>query len=851
MNDSRRRTLSPVSVTGTCSSLYLAAERILTLIFRRFGYFALLFTCMRTLYLILAFLISGSRLLAQPDGNREIRLTISTGNMVVPANVTVSLLKKDSSVLQSKVTDNTGAVSFSGLPADYYICRISRVDYKTYHTPVFDLYNSVSVSETIVLHPETGVLKDVTVTSKKPFVQYLPDKTVINIEAGITNAGATVMEVLERSPGITIDREGNISLKGRPAVQVMIDGKLTQLGGADLQNLLSGMNASQVESIELIENPGAKYDAAGNAGIINIKTKKNKQRGFNGSVSTSYGQGRFPKNNNSLVLNLRSGKLNFFATYSMNQNRSFFELYALRSYYGSTGNVTNLLEQDAYTKSKIALHTLKTGVDYFASNKTTLGVAFTGTTFSRASDGRSPAVWKNATGNPDSIILTTNHNTSEFDQAGINFNARHTFSASREWSADIDYIAYGINTTQYFENRLITSSSLPEASKGEIPTDINIFSARTDYSHRFNKILWEAGLKTSRVSTDNLAQYYLFQNNQWEEDLGKSNHFLYTENIHAAYSSIDTKMGRWSMQGGLRYEYTGYKATQLGNAVNKDSSFNRNYNSLFPTAFITYEADSASKFTLRAGRRIDRPVFQKLNPFLFIINKYTFQRGNPFFRPQYTWNIELTHVYKEVLSTSISYNYTKDYFSQVFLSDTSTGIIIYTEGNVGRAQNVGLSVSAQLTPTSWWSLSAQANYNYKKIEGVLWKDYKATINQLNLSVNNQFRFKKGWGAELSGFYITRAQNDLQEVLDPTGQVSLGISKQVLKTKGSIRLTVRDVFYTQAMQGWTYFESVVEYFKLMRDTRVATIAFTYRFGKAMKQPKRSAGAEEVNRVGTGN
>lgn len=806
---------------------------------------------MRTLYLILALLMGSSCLLAQPDGNRGISLAISTGNTATPGDITVSLLKKDSTVLQSKVTDNNGAVSFSGLPADFYICRVSRVDYKTHHTALLDLRNNLNISETIVLQPLTGVLRDVTVTSKKPFVQYMPDKTVINVEAGITNAGATVMEVLERSPGITIDREGNISLKGRPAVQVMIDGKLTQLGGADLQNLLSGISATQVETIELIDNPGAKYDAAGNAGIINIKTKKNKQRGFNGSVTTSYGQGRFPKNNNSLVLNLRSGKVNYFLTYSMNQNRNFFELYALRSYYGQNGSVNSVLEQDAYTKNKIALHTVKTGVDYFVNNKTTLGVAFTGTTLSRSSIGRSPATWKNASGVADSVILTTNSGATEFDQAGINVNARHTFSALREWSADIDYIGYNINTTQHFENRLVTSSGLPEASKGEIPTDIRIFSARTDYSHRFGNLLWEAGLKTSRVSTDNLAQYYLFQNNQWEEDLGKSNHFLYTENIHAAYSSIDAKMGRWNLQGGLRYEYTGYNARQLGNAVVKDSAFNRKYNGLFPTAFITYEVDSSSKFTVRAGRRIDRPVFQKLNPFLFIINKYTFQRGNPFFRPQYTWNVELTHVFKEKLSTSVSYNYTKDYFSQVFLSDTSTGIIIYTEGNVGRAQNVGVSVSAQLTPASWWSLSAQANYNYKKIEGVLWKEYKATINQLNLSVNNQFRFKKGWSAELSGFYITRAQNDLQEVLDPTGQVSLGVSKQILKNKGSVRLTVRDIFYTQAMQGWTYFESVVEYFKLMRDTRVATIAFTWRFGQAMKQPKRSAGAEEINRVGTGN
>ncbi|HYE54655.1 MAG TPA: outer membrane beta-barrel family protein, partial [Chitinophagaceae bacterium] len=336
--------------------------------------------------------------------------------------------------------------------------------------------------------------------------------------------------------------------------------------------------------------------------------------------------------------------------------------------------------------------------------------------------------------------------------------------------------------------------------------------------------------------------------------LGKSNHFLYTENIHALYTNFDTKAGRWGFQGGLRYELTSYEANQLGNAVTKDSSFNRNYGSLFPSVFVTYQADSANTVTLRTGRRIDRPAFQKLNPFVFIINKYTFQTGNPYFLPQFTWNIELSHIYKDAFSTTLSYNRIDDYISQVFYSDTATDRITYTEGNVGKMQNFGLTMSAQVSPTKWWSFTTQATLNHKKIEGLLWKQYKASITQLNLSMNNQFRFKKGWGAELSGFYLTRNQNDLQEVLDPTGQLSFGLSKQILQNRATIRLTFRDVFWTQSMAGWTYFESVVEYFKLMRDSRVGTLSFTWRFGKAMKQQaKRSAGAaaDEMERVGTVN
>lgn len=808
----------------------------------------------RTFTLTLLLLLLSMFTFAQPSSH-EIRIAVQSASKAALPHSTVSLLNPDSTILRTAVTDSSGIVVFTGLSGGNYLIRVTRIGHKEQYSNIIDLKQETNFSGNIILQQTTGMLKDVTVTARKPLIQVLPDKTVVNVEAGITNVGATVMEVLERSPGVTVDRDGNISLKGKPGVQIMIDGKLTQLSGTDLQNLLNGMSASQVETIELMDNPSAKYDAAGNAGIINIKTKKNKQQGFNGSIGTSYGQGIYPRNNNNLVFNYRNGSFNYFLTYSFNQNQYMMDLYALRTYYNDAGQITALLEQPYRTQGKGRTHNLKTGIDYNLNKKTTVGIAFTGTYLKRDNVGRSTALWMDASGREDSTIFTRSSSDTRLTQGGINLNARHVFDAQRELTADVDYISYDIHTGQYFENN-IAGGGVVDASQGEIPSTLHIVSAKSDYSQRFgSSLVWEAGFKTSRVTTDNPARYYYrVPNGQWEEDLGKSNQFLYTENIHALYTNFTSKAGRWDFQAGLRYEYTGYKANQLGNAVTKDSAFNRNYGSLFPTAFITYKADSINTFTLRAGRRIDRPGFQKLNPFVFIVNKYTFQQGNPFYRPQYTWNVELTHTFKEVFSTGISYNYIKDYFSQVFLSDTATGNIIYTEGNVGRMQNIGLTMTAQLQPAKWWSLSAQATLNHKIIEGVLWNSYKARITQLNLSVNNQLRFKKGWGAELSGFYLTRNQNDLQEVLDPTGQVSLGISKQVLQNKGTIRFTFRDIFWTQSMAGWTHFESVLEYFKLMRDSRVATIGFTWRFGKALKGPARRSGSaadDEINRVGTVN
>lgn len=788
-----------------------------------------------------------------PSAVREIHFTVQSSEKQLLPFATVGLFTADSVPVQMQLTDSLGQAKFSNLASGRYMAKISIINFQVQHTGAIDLISNSSYAGIVTLQPEAGLIGNVTVTAKKPLVQFMPDKTVINVEAGITNAGATVMEVLEKSPGVTVDRDGNITLKGRAGVQVMIDGKLTQLSGTDLQNLLNGMNASQVETIELMDNPPAKYDAAGNAGLINIRTKKIRQKGFNGTLTVAYGQGRLPKNNNSLILNYRNGNLNLFFNYSVNVNRYLMDLSALRTYYNHDGSVASLLDQPYKTRGRGVTHNLRAGTDYTVSSKTTLGVAFNGTYLTRNANGTALASWMNAAGVQDSVITTSSNNYNKLKQGGINLNARHTFNAKEELAVDVDMIAYDIYGGQFFENRSSNPGSMEDVSRGHIPSDIKIYSAKIDYSKQFSGFLWEAGWKSSRVNTDNLAGYEWLDQGDWKDDLGKSNHFLYKEDIHALYSSLDRRAGRFHLQGGLRYEYTTYKAKQLGNAVVKDSSFNRNYNSLFPTVFASYEMDSSNTITVRAGRRIDRPGFQKLNPFVFIINKYTFQRGNPYFLPQYTWNMEVSHQYKDILSTGLSYSITKDYFSQIFLSDTSNGTIVYTEGNVGRMRNLGASVSIQWPVTKWWSLSGQAVFNRKIIEGTLWKEYKAVINQGTFSMNNQFRFKKGWSAELSGFYITKAQNDLQEVLDPTGQLSAGASKQVLKGKGTLRLVVRDIFYTQAMQGLTDFGDTKEYFKLIRDTRVGTLSFTWRFGKSMKAVKRSSGSaqELIERAGSVN
>lgn len=800
------------------------------------------------LLLLCAFLAKGQSGL--PTENFQV--TVVNQQKEALEGAVVELLQgADKKLLKTAVTNKSGlSVFYIKISADQLI----RVNYVGYETGLFTIGASQLVNKKIllVLVASAKTLGNVSVSSRKPFIQQAQGKTIVNVDASVTNAGTTILEVLEKSPGVMVDKSGGLSLQGKTGVLVLIDDKPTYVSGGDLNNLLSGMSSSQVEQIELITSPSAKYDASGNAGIINIKTKKNRQIGFNGTASASFAQGRYAKNNNSLVVNYRNGKFNTFFTWSSNFSKSFMDIYALRKYFTNNGTLLSMLDQPTLFISSNTSNTLKGGFDFYASPRTTLGLSFTGIAVNRKNNSDAFANWKNAAGVTDSTIRTFGDTRNRFRNGGINLNAKHNLSKLQELSADLDYLSYDLSNNQSFSNLLQASGGYREGARGSLPATISIRSAKLDHVVQAGKnARLESGYKISHIKTDNLAAYELFDGTAWKDDLNKSNHFLYKETINALYSGFEQKLSRLSFQLGLRYENTHYDAHQLGNARQKDSAFSKKYSGFFPSGYISLQADSSNTFTLTAGRRIDRPPFQRLNPYVSIINKYTYERGNPFFLPQYSWNMELSHQYKQWLTTTLSYSIIKDYFSQLFLNE-GNDILVYTNGNVGRMYNLGISVAVQSNPLSWWTLSGQAIYNHKELKGYQNVSYHSNISQLNLSMNNQFKAGKLYTLELSGFYTTRARNDLQELLYPTGQLSAGIARPVFNKKGTLRISIRDLFFTQAMEGLTDFPGAEEYFILKRDTRVINLGLSYRFGKPLKTARRNSGSakDEIERVGSG-
>ncbi len=821
----------------------------------------------KTLFL-LTLALSTLSLVSMGQSANSIKGKVTDASNKPAEAATISLLlAKDSSAVKIQSSDKSGNFEFLDLSLGRYLILVTAIGYDKSYSAPFELTttNPSAQLPAVQLRVVVKEMEGVTVVQRKPFIEQKIDKTVVNVDAAVTNVGATALEVLEKSPGVMVDKDGNISLKGKQSVQVMMDGRPTYLTGEQLASLLKSMPASSIDQIELVTNPSAKYDAAGNSGIINIKTKKNKQKGFNGNLSLNYGQGAYWKTNNSLNLNYRTGKFNFFANGGYSVWNSFQQLDINREFSDASSKEINaIFEQTSFMKNENKNYNIKLGADYFLSKKTTLGFVLNGNFSPENQNGHNISYMMNAAAQTDSIITATSSNTDLWKNKSINLNIRHQFdSTGKELTADVDYISYGSNSRQLFVNTTFDpqwNQRYVENLRGRLPIDIDIYSAKVDYTHPLKKgAKMEAGFKTSFVNTDNNADYSNLVDEKWTADYDKSNNFKYQENILAGYLNYNRQIKKFGIQAGLRYEHTRYEGHQYGNPERTDSSFSRSYGSLFPTLFISYAANDKNLFAVSYGRRIDRPAYQDLNPFLFFLDKYTYGRGNPYLQPQFTHNIELTHTYKGFLTTTLNYSQTKDFFSETFAQgnpqfNEPEYATIVRQGNIGTRQNAGASISAQVPVQKWWTAILYTNYNYNKFNGVLNNEkIDVAAGTLMLNVNNQFKFNKGWSAELSGWYRSKGVEG-QILIDPMGAVAAGISKQVLKSKGTLKLNVRDMFYTQKVTGQIDFQTTKASFTNLRDTRVVNLSFVYRFGKPIKgpQPRRKTGGanDEQNRVKMG-
>ncbi|MBC7902772.1 MAG: TonB-dependent receptor [Gemmatimonadaceae bacterium] len=779
---------------------------------------------------------------------------------------TVQLLKADNkSLIKVSVTNKTGNFEMEKLASGKYILSVTAVGHALLTTAV-ELNGKDLNVPAIRLQQSSKELGGVTVVGKRPLVEQKIDRTVINVEAAPTNAGASALEVLEKSPGISVSNDGAISLKGKQGVIVMMDGKQTYLSATDLANLLRNLPASALDQIEIMTNPPAKYDASGNSGIINIKTKKSRNDGFNGSITQGGTVSLYERNGNyyaplrnstSINMNYRKNKMNYFGNFNYNYREGKSDLELTRKLFEPDGSLNSVAYSTNNFEGRNNNYTLKLGADYYANKKNVFGFVLNGFGFFGRPTPYTNQQFRDPDGNLLSTLVTTTTNKLTFFNYSGNFNYKHTFdSTGREITADFDYVGYsnGSKTmliTDVFDANGGKAGNL--TLKGDIPGIINIYSVKSDYTHPLkNDMRFEAGIKISYVKNDNEVKYERLKGGVFVPD-DRSNHFIYEENINAAYVSINKKWKKWSTQAGLRLENT----IASGKQVLNDSTFTRNYTSLFPTMYLNYEASKAHTLTFSYGRRIGRPNYQDLNPFLWFLDSTSYRQGNPYLTPQYTNNFELRHSYKNGLSTSFNYTVTDDVISQLLKQSFTDQNTFLTTENVAKYKNIGVSINAPIKVGNWYNANVFANFFHNEYKGIYYNSFSGKNDDLSLSYNsfminvtNTFTFKKGWSAEVSGFYRGKGVEQLS-ISEPMYFLSLGAQKTVLKGNGTLRMSLRDPFHWQQYRGHTIYSNVDVQVRNKWDNRNLTVTFSYRFGKSSvpQARRRATGAnDEQNRAG---
>lgn len=762
----------------------------------------------------------------------------------------------DSVLVKVVVTEENGTYEFENLTANSYYISISYIGFQKYKSARLDLaLNEVLQIPDIELVNNT-TLAEVTVTYTKPFAEKKIDRTVVNPDALIGNAGTNALEVLEKSPGVQVEQDGAIRLKGKSGVVVFVDDKPTYMSADALTSFLRSLPSSSIESIEIMTNPPAKYDAAGNAGVINIRLKKTTVRGLNGGINLSAGQGFYTRSNNSANLNYRVNKVNLFGNISYNMDNSYQDLVIERNYLQANGNLTSSFRQNTFIKKEFRSTTVRLGVDYYLSKKTTLGFVING--FYNPSLQTSPnkAVVKNALGQIDSLINTTSVNDEKLRNGSVNFNFNHKFdSTGREITTNFDFIRYDFDTKQTLENATFFADGLPktkDALDGNLPSNIEIKTVKIDYANPLkNGGTIETGVKTSFVATDNKAQFFNLRNGELAPSKELTNSFRYNENIHAVYLNFNKEFGKFSLQSGLRVENTNIDGLQYGSLnTKKDSTFQRNYTSFFPTIYLAYKLDTTDTHQIgfSYGRRIDRPNYQDMNPFSYPLDRFTIYAGNPFLQPTFSNNFELTHTFKNKITTTLSYSLISDIISESI--EISNRIFYSRPNNIGKQTTIGLSVNGTINPTQWWTIPFYFEATNLHFETIIYGqvlDNQGTFFAGNIT--NQFQLGKGWSSEIAGNYQTSVYYT-QFITLPVWRMRMGVQKKILKEKGTLKLNFSDIFWSFRPGGdiIALNNATAKYYSVL-DSRVLTLSFSWRFNKGQTlQGRKSGGSdEERNRV----
>jgi iron complex outermembrane receptor protein len=814
-------------------------------------------TIIHHIYIVLLILLS-SAAYAQPKNanppNVSIAGTLSNDQGKPVDYATVTLLRaKDSSVVKGTLSTDAGTYAFDHIAAGSYLVAVTNVGYQKAYSPAIEVTGTqltVTVPA-IKMQPGSRNLQTVTITSAKPLIERKADRTVMNIENSVLAAGNSAMELLERAPGVTIDKDDNISLKGKQGVTVMINDKLTYMSASQLTTMLKSMDASTIQSIEIITNPSAKYDASGNSGIINIKLKKNKLSGTNGNLTLGVVQGKRFRDNTSLTLNHKQGNLNLFATLSRGDAQRLNVLDIDRVVDSAT--ISTYFKQRTQLRSTVHYNNYRVGADYATSAKNTLGFVVNGDYTNEYNNPNSSVTHLgNTPAANDSYQTTTSVIKQTYRNFAANINDKLQIDTNgQEISLDLDYSIFHNGSNAQYDTYFYTpagSSQMPPMFiRNQTPSTITIYTQKADYTLPISKsVKFETGVKFSSVKTDNDLQAQINSGNTFINDTSRTNRFIYDEKIGAAYVNLSKTWAKTSVQVGLRAERT----SSVGDLVTKNQVVKRHYLDFFPSVFINRTISDKHELGLNYSRRIDRPGYDQLNPFRFYLDQYTYEQGNPFLKPQYTNSYELSYTYNKTINVTLGYSQTNDVSTQIILTDTLTKATYQTNLNLNRQNSYNININSPYTIAKWWTgnVNFTGFYQQFKSDSLLGATLNTGKATYVIRTTQTFLVAKGYKAELSGNYTSALAFGIFNI-KPQYSVDAGISHSFYDKKMNLKFAVSDIFNTRRNIVSSRYQNVNLDVRQKNDTRLFRLTFTYNFGNSkIKARQHQTGADdEKNRV----
>lgn len=751
------------------------------------------------------------------------------------------------------IANEHGAFQFHHLlkAGNSYVLKVSSMGYETAQLSFSVAENQLSKAfGKIKLKQSAKTLKEVNVSGNQKVIEMDGSNLIFNVSKSISAQGTNALELLGRAPGVSVGTDNNISLNGKAGAAVLIDGKQTYLSNREIAELLKSMSASEIKSIEIISSPSAKYDASGTAGVINVRTLKSNVQGFSAALTSGLSYGVYLRNNQDLALNFRKNRLSIFGNYS-----HFIGYYSYL--YGGDriqeGKFYNSFTDDIDKRKKMGS---RLGADFAIDKNHTVGILLNGNFLfgGGITDTRTDIGQAQSTIIDQTLTAINDYYHQQTQRYNVNLNYKYEDTLGTIVNFDADYGDFtkgsgNLQSNKYTaSNQTVISDNLYRSLNA---IDIGLRAVKADYTTKLWKGKLETGLKYSSVSADNDSKFLEIKPDGEFIDPNRSNRFVYREEIANAYVNYQKTFGKWQLQGGLRVENTASK----GNLDEASSVFGnvkvteRNYTNWFPFFSATVKPSASHNFSLSYSRRIDRPAYQNLNPFIYLLDELSYWQGNPFLAPQLSHRLLLQYAYKSATILGLSYTYT-DKFSVEVTDVVDETKIVMVPRNMGIQQHLALTLTQTLQPYKWWNITFNGTlfglHNDIDFGGGRKLNLKQLAGRLNLQQN--FKLPYQLTGEIMGVYNSKRLAGANQFPNATSQIDLGLQRNFMDNKATLRLIFSDIYKgTKAssvqqvaglyIRNYSYFE-----------TRQVKLNFSYRFSSGSSKGPRTRSSALENEQG---